>query len=349
LNIGNSEIQSLEALVRDARTIGIATHTHPDGDAIGSSVALYHYLHDLHGKEVRILLDNALPEAAGFVLDHCTGCVIRYDHKPEEVKRWAASCDLLFFLDLNGAHRTGEMAAAFEGLTAPRVLIDHHLNPQREEFRLVFSETEISSASELLFHVLMAMPDIAGDATKLPAASLTAVMTGITTDTNNFANSTFPSTFQAASALIAAGVDREAVIMHLYNSYPERRVRLMGELLHDRMVITPKGVAYMILDAATRDRTGIRQGETEAFVNIPLTIYNVRMSLFLKEEDGVFRVSIRSKKGTSANRLAMKYFNGGGHEQASGGKLTIGKEVRDASDAAAYIERVTEEFLTDES
>lgn len=349
MNIGNEGINTLEALVRGAGNIGIATHTHPDGDAIGSSVAMYHYLHDLHGKDVRILLDNALPEAAGFVLDHCTGCVIRYDHKPEDVRKWASSCDLLFFLDLNGAHRTGEMAAAFEGLTAPRVLIDHHLNPQTEEFALVFSETEISSASELLFHVLMAMPDIDGDASKLPAASLTAIMTGLTTDTNNFANSTYPSTFQAASSLIAAGVDREAIIMHIYNSYPERRIRLMGELLHDRMVITDKGAAYMILDAATRERTGIRQGETEAFVNIPLTIYNVRLSLFLKEEDGIFRVSIRSKKGTSANRLAMKYFNGGGHEQASGGKLTIGREVMDASDAADYIRRVTDEFLTHEN
>lgn len=349
MNIGKSDIQTLDALIRGAHKIGIATHTHPDGDAIGSSVALYHYLHDLHGKDVRILIDNALPEAVGFVLEHSTGCVIRYDHKPEDIRNWASSCDLLFFLDLNGAHRTGEMAAAFEGISVPRILIDHHLNPMREEFRLVFSETEISSASELLFHILMAMPDIQGDAARLPEASLTAVMTGLTTDTNNFANSTFPSTFQAASALIAAGVDREAVIMHLYNSYPERRIRLMGELLHDRMVITGKGVAYMILDAATQERTGIRQGETEAFVNIPLTIREVRMSIFLKEEGDVFRVSIRSKKGTSANRLAMGHFNGGGHEQASGGKLTIGKDVKDAADAAAYIERVTNEFLTDES
>lgn len=349
MNIGNSEIQTLDALVRNAHTVGIATHTHPDGDAIGSSVALYHYLHDLHGKDVRILLDNSFPEAVGFVLDHCTGCVIRYDHKPDEIRRWASACDLLFFLDLNGVQRTGTMVAAFDGITAPRVLIDHHLNPQADEFRLIFSEVEISSASELLFNVLMAMPDIDGDASKLPSASLTAIMTGLTTDTNNFANSTFPSTFQAASSLIAAGVDRDAIIQSIYNSYPERRIRLMGELLHDRMVITGDGVAYMILDAETRDRTGIRQGETEAFVNIPLTMYKVRMSLFLREEDGTFRVSIRSKRGTSANRLAMKYFNGGGHEQASGGKISIGKEIGHASEAAAYIERVTHEFLTDEN
>lgn len=349
MNIGNSEIQTLNALIGGAGKIGIVTHTHPDGDAIGSSTALLHYLCDLHGKDVRILIDNALPESVGFVLDGCAGHVIRYDHKPEDVRSWAESCDLLFFLDLNGVGRAGDMAAAFDGIRTDRILIDHHLNPMRDQFRLVFSETEISSASELLFHILMAMPDIGGDAARLPAASLTAIMTGLTTDTNNFANSTFPSTFLAASSLIAAGVDREAIISHIYNSYPERRIRLMGELLHDRMAITGKGVAYMILDAATRDRTGIRPGETEAFVNIPLTIREVRLSLFLREEDGVFRVSIRSKKGTSANMLAMRYFNGGGHEQASGGRLAIGQDVRDAQDAAAYIERVTEEFLTDEA
>lgn len=349
MTIGNSDIQTLRELAGGAQKIGIATHTHPDGDAIGSSLALLHYLHEMHGKDVRILLDNALPEAVGFMLGHCTGSIIRYDLNPDEVRRWAEACDLLFFLDLNGAGRTGGMSAVFEGLDAPRVLIDHHLNPMRDEFCLVFSETEISSSSELLFHILMAMPDVDGDATKLPAASLTAIMTGLTTDTNNFANSTYPSTFQTASSLIAAGVDRDSIISHIYNSYPERRIRLMGELLHERMVITEKGVAYMILDAEMRQRTGIRQGETEAFVNIPLTIREVRISIFLKEEDGVFRVSIRSKKGTSANRLAMAYFNGGGHEQASGGKLDIGVEVADARDAAAYIERVTSEFLTDES
>ena len=350
IDIPESGIKELKNLIEGASKIGIATHTHPDGDAVGSSVALYHYLSAMHGKDVRILLPDPEPDAVGFVLEGCRGRIMHYSDSPDAVRTWAESCDLLFFLDLNGAHRTGAMAGVFEGLAAPRVLIDHHLNPMREEFVLAFSETEISSASELLFHILMAMRDVEGDAGRLPAACLTAVLTGLTTDTNNFANSVFPSTFAAASALIGAGVDRDAILSHLYNSYHERRIRLMGELLHDRMVITPSGVAYMILDGEMKARYGIKQGETEAFVNIPLSMWKVKMSIFAKEEgDDTYRISIRSKKGVSANRLAMEYFNGGGHEQASGGKLPREGQTADTAGLAAYIESVTTKFLADEN
>ena len=175
------------------------------------------------------------------------------------------------------------------------------------------------------------------------------MLAGMTTDTNNFANSVYPSTFMMASRLLAAGIDRDAVVAALYTNYRENRFRLMGELLSENMKITDYGVAYMIIDRAMAAKYGIREGETDGFVNIPLGIDCVRMSLLLKEEEDRFRVSVRSKKGTSANRCAALYFNGGGHELASGGKLFKGKDLPEgtAAEAARYIEAKTKEFLTD--
>ena len=133
----------------------------------------------------------------------------------------------------------------------------------------------------------------------------------------------------------------------LYNSYRENRLRLMGCLIYENMEITPEGMAIMILDKATQEKFDFRQGETEGFVNLPLAINRVRMSVFLTQETDRFRVSIRSKKGTSANSCAMRYFNGGGHELAAGGKLIFPENIPSPEDAKAYILKVSEEFFAE--
>jgi phosphoesterase RecJ-like protein len=126
-----------------------------------------------------------------------------------------------------------------------------------------------------------------------------------------------------ASTLLAAGVDRDYILDKLFNQYGENRLRLMGHTMKDLLTITEDGAAYMILDKKTLDEYHIKDGDTEGFVNMPLSIAGVRMSLLLKEDTERIRVSIRSKKGTSANRCARLYFNGGGHENAAGGRLEI--------------------------
>jgi hypothetical protein len=185
-----------------------------------------------------------------------------------------------------------DLADSLRDSIARKVLIDHHLNPERASFDLVFSESEISSASELLYQVLLALPGV-GTADRLPLDVLTSLMTGMTTDTNNFANSVFPSTLQMASELLAAGVDRDALIDHLYHSYRENRLRAMGACLQERMRITPDGVAFIVLDRAFMERFDLQEGETEGFVNLPLGIGRVRLSLLLREDDGHFRVGLR--------------------------------------------------------
>ena len=341
--MGENSIRTLDGLIEAAERITIAVHTHPDGDAAGSGAALLSYLRERRGKDAVLLLPDPLPDSLTFVLPR--DGVMVYEEAPETACGRIATSDLLFGMDFNAFDRTGGAEIPLRESRAEKVLFDHHLSPDRAAFDLVFSRTEVSSACEVLFDTLLALPDIAGDAGKLPAACTYALMTGMTTDTNNFANSVFPGTLRMASALLAAGTDRDDILARLYNRYRENRFRLMGYLLSEVLRITPEGVAYMILRKEDQLRFNMRQGETEGFVNLPLGIDRVRMSLFLTEQEDHFRVSVRSKKGTSANRMAASRFHGGGHELAAGGKLYFPADIPGPDDAQAYILKGIEGFF----
>ncbi len=348
-DIQSHNIHALERMIAESKRICITTHMKPDGDAIGSVTALFHYLNMCGKSNVKIILNDRHPAYLNFLTDGIPPeSLIVHQEKPAEAEVCISDSDLVFSLDYNAFHRTDRLQKALEDSKADKVLIDHHLNPDRGSFALSFSEIDVSSASELLYNILMETGRIAHDATMLPPECAVSLMTGMTTDTNNFANSTFPSTFRMASSLLAAGVDRDRILSNLYNNYSESRLRVMGHMMKDLLTITGDGVAYMVLDKKTQTEYDVREGDTEGFVNMPLSIAKVRMSLLLKEDDGRIRVSIRSKKGTSANRCAMLYFNGGGHENAAGGKLHVPSDIMGIEDAAEYIEKYTHKFLTED-
>lgn len=336
------KILRLDALLRGARSVAIITHTHPDGDALGSTTALWHFLTASLGKKARILVPDAIASNLGFIV--AENSLTDFSASPAEASEFVATSDLVVCLDFNALSRSAGAEQAVRASKAQKVLIDHHLNPACEEFDLVFSETEISSASELLYYILLALPFV-GAVEKLPEEARRALMVGMTTDTNNFANSVFPTTLAMASSLLAAGVDRDDILANLYNRYGENRFRAMGAVLSELMRITPEGVAYFILDADFLRKYEICEGDTEGFVNLPLGIDRVKMSVFLKEDDGYYRVSVRSKKGWSANMLARTHFNGGGHECAAGGRLYWPEDIADRKDAADYLETVTARFM----
>lgn len=347
--IESSKIEKLMSIIGDSRRISIVSHLKPDGDALGSCVAMFHFLGQCGKDDIRIVLPDSYPSYLDFITEGLQEKdILTYSHDSSEAEEVIASSDLIICLDFNAFHRTDSLENSLETSNAAKILIDHHLNPDTESFDLVFSKTEISSASELLYHILMATPVLNGTAASLDIKTSTALMTGMTTDTNNFANSTYPSTLRMASSLLEAGVDRDAIISNLYNCHGENRLRLLGHMLKDLMTITEDGVAYIILDSATQKRYGISDGDTEGFVNMPLSIATIRMSLLLKEDGERIRVSIRSKKGTSANICSRLHFNGGGHENAAGGRLIIGKDVDSMADLAKYVEQHTHSFFEDE-
>lgn len=349
-DIDQSKIQALESAIRHADNISITAHMRPDGDAVGSCIALYHCISACRGKAPAIVLPDGCPEYLEFLSRTVRpGHLLAYDTETEAAKKTITDSDLIFSLDYNAFHRAGDMEPLLSGSDAVKILIDHHLNPDTGLFTTAFSETEISSTAEYLYQILMRMEMFAGDPARLPADAATALMTGMTTDTNNFANSVYPSTLRMASALLEAGVDRDMIIGHLYNEYREERIRLLGELLSSRLVITPDGVAITVLDKETMDRYSLREGETEGFVNVPLSIGKVRMSCFFKEDKDRIRVSIRSKRGISANRCAAVYFHGGGHEQAAGGRLAVPDDVEGIGQVESYARKVTSEFMNAKS
>lgn len=329
------DIAELEKLFLGAHKVAINTHIHPDGDALGSSFALWSYLKN-RDIDSEVILPDSVPDTLKFLKPKACRVVIAGGDAATQALQEA---DLLVCLDYNSFSRVENLSEALRSFEGPKVLIDHHLNPDREAFDLVFSKTLASSASEVLFWILMNMSDVEMDPRKLTATSANCLLAGMTTDTNNFANSVVPSTLEMTALLLSAGVDREALLNELYNNYREQRYRLLGRLLSENLKITPSGVAYMIADKALLDEYDIKEGDTEGFVNMPLGIDKVRMSLFLKQQDEhTFRVSIRSKKGTSANSLAKAHFHGGGHELAAGGKLLIPEDIPEASFAAQYID-----------
>ena len=336
-----SDIRRLEQFFAAAQRVCIAVHTHPDGDALGSGAALAQYLRRCRGKQAFLLLPDPPADALGFLLP--AEGVLTASRDRADAEAALAGCDLLVCLDMNGFSRAGDLEAPLRSCPARRVLIDHHQHPDVACFDLVFSEIQVSSASELLYTMLCSLPGV-GEARKLPLEVLTPLMAGMTTDTNNFANSVFPSTLRMASELLDAGVDRDALLDALYHRYRENRLRAMGWYL-DTVRITPEGVAWSVLDRSASARFGLEEGETEGFVNLPLGIGGVRLSVFLREDDGYFRVSLRSKPGVSASRLAAESFHGGGHECAAGGRLYFPQDIAAPADVADYIETVTARFM----
>ena len=313
--ITKEKIQELKAILSGAESVAVAAHTHPDGDALGAVTALALYLQRFMGKTVTCYLPDRAPENLNFILNPA----VSYKWNPQQ----SIESDAIVLLDCNAFIRTEGLGAALQNSKAPKVLIDHHLNPDSASFNLVFSTPDISSASELLFHVLKALGWDVKD-TEIG----TALLSGMTTDTNNFSNSTYPSTFEMASELIAGGVDRDAVLTKIYQSYRENRIRIIGYMQYQGLKVYPEGAACMIITNEIKERFGVREGETEGLVNMPLAIENVKISLLLTEQEGHFRVSLRSKKGTSAQQCAQRFFNGGGHENAAGGKLFPERDLK---------------------
>ncbi|MBQ9462567.1 MAG: DHH family phosphoesterase [Bacteroidales bacterium] len=330
----------LSSWIDEAAIITTVSHGRPDGDAAGSSAAMAGYLSACRGKDAEVLLPGPLPESAAFILDGTTNTTDRGDAALRLQRT-----DLLICLDFNTISRTEELEDLIRAYPGRKVLIDHHEDPEPDSFDLCFSDTRVSSTCELLYRILLAMPDINGDAGRIPAPSARALMAGMTTDTNNFANSVFPGTLRMASELLAAGVDRDDIIDKLYHSERPNRLAAMGDMLSERMKLLPCGAAVTVLPQAFYDRHGLQDGETEGFVNMPLAIKGIRLSVLAREDGPLFRVSIRSRRGTSARLLAKADFHGGGHEQASGGKILIPDDIPSPDSAEKYICDITARFL----
>lgn len=321
--------------------ITLLTHTHPDGDAIGSTTGLYHFLEGLGYRPTLVLPDPAPANLVDLLPDQ----VLIHSLDPVGADHALTHCDILIGLDFNQFKRTGSTETAASHSSARKILIDHHLNPDTAAFDQIFSEAGRSSTCELVYYLLLAHPTVQQSASKLSMDTLYSLTTGLITDTNNFNNSLSPATFRMAADVCEAGVDLDRITEKIYRSNRSNRIDLMGFLLNERRFqLKDVGAEYMLFSLQDQKKFDYLSGESEGFVNLPLQTKRVRLSaLFTETDEGCIRVSLRSKRGFSANRLAQRFFNGGGHENAAGGKLYLPLD-----DVAAYFEKAVRTFLLEE-
>ena len=315
--IAQAEVDHVEKWFERAEKIVIVSHVSPDGDAIGSSLGLYHFLTSQE-KTVNVIVPNAFPE----FLHWMPGAkeVIVYDKYKEYADKLINEADVLCCLDFNVLSRIDNMEEVVRNTPARKMMVDHHLYPG-DFCRITISHPEISSTSELVFRLICQLGNFS-DITKEGAE---CIYTGMMTDTGGFTyNSNDREIYYIISELLSKGIDKDEIYRKVFNTHSEGRLRLMGYVLYDKMQVFPEFNSALIwLDASEQKRFQYKKGDTEGFVNIPLSIKDVRFSVFLREdtEKKMIKVSLRSVGTFPCNKVAAEFFNGGGHLNASGGEF----------------------------
>lgn len=317
MTIDEQAIRRLGELLREPdRRIVIVSHTNPDGDAVGSSLAWAEILRGM-GHSVLCVVPNKYP----YFLDWMTGIdrVVVYKTDTEgRAARAIEEADLVFCLDFNAISRLENLSAAIEANTrAQRVLIDHHLAPG-PGFALMFSHPDASSTSYIVYKIIERM---CGAGAVTPAMA-EALYVGMMTDTGNFSFSFLtPDLYRAVAVLAETGIDITQIHNNVYNAFTEGRARLFGYAINRKMELIQEGtVAYMSLLESEMRRFQFQQGDSEGFVNYALTIKKVKMSAMFVAHRKFIRISLRSRGDVDVNLFARRYFDGGGHRNAAGGK-----------------------------
>jgi phosphoesterase RecJ-like protein len=311
-----AQIPEIKALLSSPKNIVIVPHKNPDGDAMGSTLGLYHYLKP-YKHNVRVITPNDYPEFLKWLPGDDT--VLNFESKNEESKTLIANADLLFTLDFNAFHRVGEqMAAALSVSAATKIMIDHHQQPH-DYAKYTYSDVSMSSTCEMVYNFI----EMLGDADHINKSIATCLYTGIMTDTGSFR---FPSTTSRTHAivgdLIAKGVHNSEIHNNIYDSNSYNRLQLLGRALQNLIVLPKLCTAYITLSQAELDEFDFKKGDTEGFVNYALTIKGIKFAVIFIEnqQEKIIKISLRSKGNFSVNEFSRAHFNGGGHDNAAGGR-----------------------------
>lgn len=312
-----ANIDKVETYFNRADKLVIVTHVSPDGDALGSSLGLFHFLAG-QGKDVRVIVPNAFPD----FLRWMPGAkdIVRYDKYKEFADKLIAEADVICCLDFNALSRIDAMADAVRQSAARKVMIDHHLNP--EPFcKVTISHPSVSSTSELIFRLICRM----GCFDDITREGAECIYTGMMTDTGGFTyNSNDRKIYFIIGELLSKGIDKDEIYRKVFNTYSEGRLRLMGYVLYEKMQVFPQFRSALIwLTKEEQGKFHYVKGDTEGFVNMPLQMKGICFSAFLREdtERKMIKVSLRSVGAFPCNKVAEEFFNGGGHLNASGGEF----------------------------
>ncbi|MBE0639461.1 MAG: bifunctional oligoribonuclease/PAP phosphatase NrnA [Bacteroidales bacterium] len=319
--MNKTDLDKLTGLFSKQLNIVITSHFNPDGDAVGSVMAVYHILKQMN-HHVTIAFPNHFPSFLGWIKDSENS--LFYDRNKTEIEKALKTADIIFCLDYNALNRLGEMEVPLQKAVGIKILIDHHPNPEIERFQYVLHDTSVSSTAELVYDFLQMLQF--ND--RINQAAAESLYAGIITDTGSLSfNCNQSRTYRIVADLVDRGVHAERLHRLIYDNFSEKRMRLLAYALHQKMeIIVGQRTALIPLTLDELEQFDFQQGDTEGIVNFPLSIRTINLSILLTQRKDRIRISFRSKGDFPANEIATKYFIGGGHRNAAGGDSFVPME-----------------------
>lgn len=330
----NLDYTQIKTKLLGAKNIVITSHQSPDGDAVASSLAMYNFL-----KAINLPSKVVLPDAFASFYAWMKGSndVVFYDKQKDVCDKLFAEADVIFCLDYNDSKRIGTMQTALDASKATKILIDHHPNPS-QNFDVIYSDTSISSTCEMVFEFITNL----GYQDKIDKTIGECIYCGMVTDTGSFRFSSVTArTHEVAAILLKKGVIKHAVHEAIFDQNSLSRIKLQGHILNNQLEhLSEKKTTIIHLTKQDHHTFNIQAGDTEGFVNVALSIKGTEIAAFFREKDDMIKISFRSKGSIEANKLAEKYFSGGGHKNAAGGQFT-----GTLNDAISLYKKVIDEFI----
>ncbi|MFH6769964.1 bifunctional oligoribonuclease/PAP phosphatase NrnA [Gaetbulibacter aquiaggeris] len=313
-----TEIEKIKKLLASPKNIVIVPHKNPDGDAMGSTVGLYHYLKQ-HNHDATVISPNDYPSFLKWIPGN--NQVLIHDYQTETSNDLIEKADLIFTLDFNALHRTGNMEAVLEKSKAIKILIDHHQAPDNYA-QYIYSDVGMSSTCQMVYQFIHML----GDTHLIDSNIATCLYLGIMTDTGSFR---FPCTTSNTHIIVADLIEKGANSAYIHNQVYDtnsyERLQLLGCALNNLKVIYELRTAYITLSQDELNKYNFKKGDTEGVVNYGLSLENIVFAaIFIEDkQEGIIKISLRSKGNFSVNDFSRLHFNGGGHINAAGGRSDL--------------------------
>ncbi len=327
------EVNTVRALLAEPQQAVIIPHKNPDGDAMGSCLGLYHFLTKL-GHNARVVAPNDYPKFLKWMPGN--NSVLIYEKQHTEAQALLDKATLVFTLDFNELGRVGpQMETALKQVTAPMVMIDHHQAPATYA-KVTYSDTSMSSTCEMVYRFIESI----GSTSIIGEDIANCLYAGIVTDTGSFKfPSTSSDTHRIAAELIDKGARNAEIHNKIFDTNTANRLHLLGCALKNMVIREEMNTAYITLSQEELDMYQYKKGDTEGFVNYGLTLDGIKFAVIFIEnrEEGIIKISFRSVGEFSVNEFARKYFNGGGHKNAAGGR-----SERSMEETITYFESLLE-------
>ena len=312
------DISELKVLLSTPKNIVIVPHKNPDGDAIGSTLGLMHYLKK-YNHNVVVIAPNDYPDFLKWIPGEST--ILKFETQHKESDKLINDADIIFTLDFNAFHRTGEaMSKVLEVSTALKIMIDHHQQPD-DYAKYTYSDVSMSSTCEMVYNFI----EFLDDTHKIDSDIATCIYVGIMTDTGSFRfRSTTSRTHQVIAALIDKGADNTSIHNNVYDTNSYSRLQLLGCALQNLKVIPELRTAYITLSQEELNKFNFKKGDTEGLVNYALSVDDIIFATIFIEnkQESIIKISLRSKGDFSVNEFSRTHFEGGGHTNAAGGRST---------------------------